>query len=310
MKAPGLNRARRSAYLARRGVRLQVKRTGDALDTDHLWRWITAPLRTRPDFLILGAQKSGTTALAGLLAAHPQVRPARVKELHYLNSTPVPSRLDYRAHFPLATPGRRWLTYEATPAYLFHPGAPWRAAAVVPPTTRFIVLLRNPIDRAVSQVRMGHRRGWEDLDVLDALAAEDQRAERLALQGRTAWDTAGGGTWGLYRARGMYADQLERWFEVFPRHQFLILRTEDMAADTQATFDRVCDFLQIARQDLGPIEAPASATLVDEEVRAFLAPHYEDPNRRLAALTGITWNSETVAPHSPQPPRPVGNPCP
>ena len=94
-----------------------------------------------PDFVIVGAARSGTTSLYRWLGSHPDVAPAWKKEIHYFDEYHGHGRRWYRAHFPFRHRGR--ITGEASPYMLFHPLAPDRAARELPPSTKFIVILRN-----------------------------------------------------------------------------------------------------------------------------------------------------------------------
>src|SRR4051794_39950057 len=87
----------------------------------------TSSQRALPDFLIIGAQKSGTTSLYDYLCQHPQVRPAMTKEVHYFDFNFTRGTRWYRSHFPLGVGSRNWVTGEATPYYLFHPETANRA---------------------------------------------------------------------------------------------------------------------------------------------------------------------------------------
>ena len=150
---------------------------------------LTSRFRHRPAFLIIGAQKGGTTSLYNYLLQHPQVKPAWVKEIHYFDIHHQKPLSWYRAHFPLSLPDRfgsrntgpRY-TGEATPYYLFHPLAPRRAAVAVP-EARLICLLRNPIDRAFSHYNHNRRKGREKRTftraVRDELRWMPSEAERV-----------------------------------------------------------------------------------------------------------------------------------
>ena len=110
----------------------------------------TVPL---PDFVVVGAQKAGTTSLYRMLRKHPQIHMPRTKELHFFDvhwdrassGTPTSSR-----------PGRwEWRRGEATPYYLYRPMVRERMLQVLP-KARIVVILRNPVDRAYSHY-------WHDL---------------------------------------------------------------------------------------------------------------------------------------------------
>src|SRR5215210_5970373 len=127
-----------------------MKRSGKkAYLARHLWRLTTAPVRALPDFVIIGAQKGGTSFLYQLLVHHPHVKPAFAKEVHYFDLNFRQGDNWYCSHFPLQMRNsRRYITGESSPYCLFHPHAPRRASAVIP-DARLIVLLRNPVDRAL-----------------------------------------------------------------------------------------------------------------------------------------------------------------
>jgi hypothetical protein len=133
-----------------------------------LGRLATAWGRSGPDFLIIGAQKCGTTSLYNYLLRHPNVAPASKRSIRFFDYEPNWARgpVWYRSHFPF-TPGRRPLTGrplvgESTPAYLFHPLGGERVQKVAP-HAQLIVLLRNPVDRAYSHYHHMRRRGREPL---------------------------------------------------------------------------------------------------------------------------------------------------
>src|SRR5215470_750369 len=149
--APAVSTAQRWAAQQVRSARFAARRA-------------TASARALPDFLIIGAQKAGTTSLYAYLTAHRDVRPAGRKEVHYFDlGFTAGAELGegwYRSMFPLrarlALDGRRTgrpvRTGEASPYYLFHPAAPQRAAALVP-EARLLVLVRDPVERAWSHYR-------------------------------------------------------------------------------------------------------------------------------------------------------------
>src|SRR5436309_16134274 len=102
-----------------------------------------------PDFIVIGAQKSGTGSLYAYLNGHPDVAGARVKEVHYFDLHYHRGVDWYLDQFPDEAAARPRCTGEASPYYLFHPHAPRRAFDLVP-DARLIALLRDPVDRAIS----------------------------------------------------------------------------------------------------------------------------------------------------------------
>ncbi|MBM4362224.1 MAG: sulfotransferase [Deltaproteobacteria bacterium] len=255
----------------------------------------TAALRPLPDFLIVGGQRCGTSSLFRWLEAHPRVlRPVR-KEIEYFSTSYAEGEAWYRAHFSLRArlPGR--VTFEATPDYLLHPLAARRAAALVP-DARIVVLLRDPVERAISQWKHMRRLGLEPLDLDDALAAES---------GRIAPDLAIAGSDPLapllelrrhgYAERGRYAAQLGRWFDAFPRDRVLVLVSEEMWADPTATLRRLLGFVGLGDAVPSGLDVVGSTAQIPEPAastaRARLRDELGPENARLARLLGreLPW---------------------
>ena len=209
----------------------------------------TADLRSDPDLVIIGAKRGGTTSLFRDLERHPSMCPMvpsarrlplreNMKGAHYFDSDMSRSPRWYRSHFP--TSAATWwrtkrtgaaFSAEASPYYLFHPLAAERAAAALP-HTRFVVMLRDPVDRTVSHWAEQTRNGVETLRLREALDVEPRRvgasAEQLA-------DGAIGASCAhehqSYAAQSHYADSLDRWIEAVGRERLVIVFSEDYYAD-------------------------------------------------------------------------------
>jgi len=248
----------------------------------------TATARRLPDFLILGAQKAGTTALYAYLRRHPGITGPSWKEVSYFDRHYARGESWYRGNFPNVLRTRGKLVGEASPSYLFHPLGPERVQALVP-EARLVALVRNPVDRALSHYNHEVALGREPLSFEDALAAEDERLrgeeQRLVADprffSRPWWSHT-------YKARGRYAEQLERWLEVFPREQLLIVPSEDLLGDAEATHACVLEFLGTRphRLESYPRVFERQYEPMRAETRAELAAYFAEPNRRLYGLLG------------------------
>lgn len=198
-----------------------------------------------PDFVVLGAQKAGTTYLYHLLVQHPHIEPAASKELHFFDNNFELGVEWYRECFPAPEwrDGRLTVTGEATPYYLFHPYAARRMAEVVP-GARLIVLLRNPVERAHSHYQMIARKGAELRTFEEAVEAE-MGMLRGEMEGALRHEKHVGSEHQLYSdlSRGIYVEQLERWAEVFVSEQMLVLKSEDFFARPAETLESVLGFL-------------------------------------------------------------------
>jgi hypothetical protein len=263
-------------------------------------RRFSADRRVLPDFLIIGAQKCGTSSLHARLAEHPQVLPPLTKEVHYFDRRPEYPLDWYRAHFPLRTSladvaagtGRTAATGEASPSYLFHPACAARIHRALP-TAKLIVLLRNPVDRAYSHYQHVRRRGWEPMDFEAALDAEPDRlaAEARARSAETLFQGTAHRRFS-YSARGLYADQLARYLEYFPRSSLLVVESESYAREPARIYSEVLDFLglepcELARHDkLHGFEYEAQPARTRNRLLEYFAPH----NERLFALLGRRYD--------------------
>jgi hypothetical protein len=250
----------------------------------------TAAARPLPDFLILGAQKAGTTALYAYLRWHPQITGPSFKEVSFFDRHYARGERWYRAHLPIRRSG---IVGEASPSYLFHPLAPERVARMLP-DARLIAVLRNPAERAFSHYQHEVALGREPLGFDEALAQEDERMEG-ELERMTRDPSYFSYPWWnyTYASRGRYAEQLERWFSVFPRNQLLVVLSDDLAADTAGTYGRVQDFLGVERHELEsfPRIFERRYEQMSPAARAALEQQFGEENRRLAELLGreLPW---------------------
>ncbi|HSB38794.1 MAG TPA: sulfotransferase domain-containing protein [Gaiellaceae bacterium] len=250
--------------------------------------WATSVARPLPDFLILGAQKAGTTALYAYLRRHPAITGPSWKEVSFFDRHWARGEAWYRGNFPNLARTRGKLVGEASPSYVFHPLAPQRVRELVP-EARLVVLVRNPVDRALSHYNHEVVLGREPLSFEDALEAEEERLrgeeERMVADPRYF----SRGWWShTYKARGRYAEQLERWLAVFPREQLLVLPSDDLGADPAAAHARVLEFLGAAphRLDAYPRVYEREYAPMRPETRERLAAEFGEPNRRLYGLLG------------------------
>jgi hypothetical protein len=255
------------------------------------WRRLLSSRRALPDFIIIGAQKSGTSSLYAQLAAHPHVLGASWKEVHFFDNHFSRGASWYRLHFPCIRQLEHQpsCTGEATPGYLFHPRAAERIAEVVP-DAKLIALLRNPVDRAISNYWHEVERGREHLPLEEALAAE---GERLRADEAGEDDDLAFGYHHrhyAYTRRGLYAEQLKRYDRYFEGDQLLVLKSEDFFSDVQATFDRVARHLGLAPHALPRAEPrntgsyPEAPPAVRQRLEAFFRPH----NRALYDFVGVS----------------------
>jgi Sulfotransferase domain len=215
---------------------------------------LTAPARMTPSFLIVGAQRCGTTSMYKTLSQHPLVLPAVLhKGAHYFDTGYGHGPAWYRGHFPLQVtarraapaPGRRPITGESSPYYMFHPLAGQRIAADLP-GVKLLVLLRDPVERAYSAHTHETARGFETEPFERALELEPVRlaGEEAKLIADPTYQSHSH-QHNAYVTRGRYADQLRRLEGLFGRDRIHVVDSQRFFTDPEPVFAEVVDFLGI-----------------------------------------------------------------
>jgi Sulfotransferase domain len=277
---------------AKHGVRHITAKVGHA----------TAELRMTPDFLIAGAQRCGTTSLFRYLATHPVVVPPLFqKGIHFFDLNYGRGPRWYRGQFPVrsianrrvATAGQRAVSGEASPYYLFHPLAAERIARDLP-AVKLIVLLRDPVERACSAHRQETARGFETEPLERALELEEKRlaGEVERIQADPDY-VSFHHQHHAYLARGRYAEQLKRLFDLIDRERVLVVESASFFATPRGVWERVLEFLGLPTwypPVFGRHNAQASTPLPDR-LRERLGRYFEPHDAELAALLGEvpTW---------------------
>jgi len=245
----------------------------------------------RLDFIVAGAQKSGTTALHYFLRKHPQIALPERQELHFFDddeifSRPVDYDLLHRQFRPVAgstllrfATARQAIAGEVTPSYLYWKPAMeriWNYNRQI----KLVILLRNPIDRAFAHWNMQRFKNREPLDFLDALKEEPRRiAQPLTIESRRF----------AYVDRGFYSGQLERVFKFFPREQVHFVKFEDFRDRKQETLDGVFEFLGVKPlrriRDKDRNIVPYERTITAEE-REYLSEVFSAEITKLEQMLG------------------------
>jgi hypothetical protein len=247
-----------------------------------------------PDFIIIGAARSGTTHLLGQLNAHPNVLEGPA-ETHFFDTHRYTYGTGwYRLRFP-SNRARRdayaeglhpVLTGESSPSYLSHPNAPARVARAVP-HAKLLVLLRDPALRAASHWAWCLRQCGETRSLREAVEAEigppgDDGGLRVPAHKRIGDP--------LVVRRGIYQPQLERWRTHFPDDQLMVIQSERWFDDPPAVMAEVCDYLEIpGREQLPRVMRNRNKPHepYDEEVIERLRAFYRPYNAELAAYLGL-----------------------
>lgn len=193
------------------------------------------------NFFCIGVQKAGTTTLSEILAQHSEIFLPEIKETKFfLFEQEFQKGLEYYNTKYFEKYSGEKMVGEFDPDYMIDPAVPKRLFETYGQHLKFIVILRNPVDRAYSHYLMTRRKGLESLSFEQALVEEDGRKKDLKEQKIFA-----------YKARSLYAAQIESYFAYFPPHNFLFLIfEEDIANNLESTVARIQEFFQIPVQDL------------------------------------------------------------
>jgi hypothetical protein len=239
-------------------------------------------IEPRVDVVVGGVQKGGTTALDQALRGHPGLRMPSVKEPHWFDEDShfEHGAPDYAPYHALWGAGlSAGLCCDSTPSYLWWPGAAARLRDYNP-DLRWVVLLRDPAARAYSHWNMQRTRGNETLDFGASLDAEAIRLATASPRDRRRYS---------YLSRGYYAQQLARLFELFPREQVLVLRSDRLRDAFPATVGAVLEFLGLEPlaelESLSAHEGSYDEPLTPQD-RARLVALYDADIRALEAMLG------------------------
>ena len=265
--------------------------------------WSIASFKMLPSFIIIGAQRCGTTSLFNYIIQHPSVKKPLYKEIHFFDNYYGAYNLGfswYRGHFPFNifshlktnTQNPRFITGEATPYYMFHPLCPLRIKEALP-DVKLIAILRNPVERAYSHYQHSVREGYETMSFKEALEKETARlkSEREKILSIPDYYSFNHNRYS-YLSRGIYINQLQNWRKYFPKEQILILRSEDLFYDLSTIYNRLLEFIGLSQYalkrqinynvgDYPPMAPSLKARLVE-----FFKPH----NKKLYEY--LAWDLE------------------
>lgn len=265
------------------------------------YRESTWRIRALPDFIIIGAQKSGTTSLSYYLGQHPRLFRSCKKEVHFFDGGLNPEidnfkkgREWYQSHFPLRMNlSENARVFEATPLYIFNPLAPKRIYDLVP-NVKLIAVLRNPTERAISHYFHEKRKGREHRPVMEAMLEEedllrpvvDNKDYKNNIFMRCS-----------YKSRGLYKQQIERFLEYIPKQQILVLSSEELFREPDNTLKRVFEFVEVdpgfTVRKLRPRNTGKNKSEVDPEVYRYLDDYFLPYNQELYDFLGKSYGWES-----------------
>jgi hypothetical protein len=238
-----------------------------------------------PNFFLVGAAKAGTTSIYAYLSEHPQVFFPTVKEPHFFTKVrPAPElrflieaiskRSAYLRLYACAT--GHDIIGDASPSYLWHPEVPQRIRAEIP-QAKIAIILRDPVERAYSHYLMDYREGAQSRSFYEALLDDMNRPEK------------GWGVSYLYYELGLYAAQVQRYFEAFKPEQVKVLMFEDFRRDPRAVLRELTDFLGLDPEPLAEIDT-------SRKYNSYAAPRNQ-VLRRIAGAKLSRILGQALVPH-------------
>ncbi len=267
--------------------------------------------RRFPIFLIIGAQKAGTTALHNYLCQHPLIHPAATKEIHYFSSDSLYSKgLDYY-HSKFAFTNNDSLFLDASPSYLASDVA-YRRIYEYNPEIKMIALLRDPVDRAYSawnmyKNRYMKNRNWffddwasfiekspddyikrSDEEICDFEVFVKNEIRYLSLSPQKSMEAS-------ILPQGLYQRHLSKYFSLFPKEQLLILESSCFLECTSQTLENIESFLSIQKFDwwrinLCPVFGGDYTDAISQSALSELSSYYAPHNEGLYKLLGMRFN--------------------
>ncbi len=234
------------------------------------------------NFLVAGTQKGGTSAIDQYLRQHPELSMARRKEVHFFDREWhfTSSEVDYSIYHSYFDTDKSGCLYgEVTPIYMYWYRAPervWNYNREM----KWILILRNPIERAYSHWNMEHDRGREAVSFFDAICTERNRCRKaLPYQDRRY----------SYVDRGFYVEQIRRIWHYFPMEQTLIFKSEELRHNLSTILNKISDFLEIEpfpSNNPQVVHAREYLTQLSQNERDFLRHIYEFEVKQLERMLG------------------------
>ena len=260
---------------------------------DRFFRTITSPYREFPDFIIVGFQKCGTTTIFDNLVESKNIQMSKKKEVHFFDLSFWRGNNWYKANFPFQNKTNdNILIGEASPLYIFHPLVPERIKGVIP-NTKLIIIMRNPVDMAYSHYNHYKRRNLEEMTFEDAIEDDQRRYENIIkrFENDEIHDYNVNKIMFPYVSMGIYVRYITKWLEIFPKEQFLFLKTEDLKKDSKSEMYKICDFLKIPNFNYNEKKSNVGEyDLMKKSTRDKLLEFYRPYNLKLENILDRKFN--------------------
>lgn len=246
---------------------------------------------SKPNFMIIGAEKCGTSSLFVYLTKHPQVVPPIEKEIYYFSHRYEYGHDWYLAHFPSLNDSKQFITGEASTSYFHtcHLQTHQRMHQLIP-DAKLILILRDPVERTISQyhqrVRLGQERRsleaaiFSELNILKTVDDPLKVADKY-------WHQESGYLW-----VSLYYYYLQQWMTLYSPEQFLVLSLNELNQMPEIAMNRVYNFLEISEQQLPhyPKYNSGSYPNTETQIRSLLSQFFAPHNQNLEDFLGVKFN--------------------
>jgi hypothetical protein len=202
--------------------------------------------------LIIGAQRAGSTFLHDLLSARTSANPSPLrKEVHYFDNKYYKGIEWYRKCF--GTEKGKIKNFETSPYYLYHPAVPKRVSEEIP-DVKLIIILRNPVDRAISQYKWMRQIGLEKRNAEDAFKKDVSRMhleenEEYLKEFDNPLHFSYSHAYNSYIRRSMYGIQLNRWLKYFDEQQIKIVSSKLVFNRPKVVVQKIKNFLRLGKSN-------------------------------------------------------------
>ena len=257
---------------------------------------VTASLRKLPDFLVIGGKRCGTTTLYEFLKQHPSISNPPFDHMGFFDDNYKLGIDYYKSFFPIKNKKNDlMINYDVTTSYLANPHVPERMFKHMP-NVKLIILLRNPIARAWSEYNT-NLRADKNYDTFETYIEN----ELNDLKNYDFSDKVKNNDYDLtnpnenYLKKGLYVYYLKKWFNVFPKKNFLILSTETFAKNEDYVFTKIFEFLNLPKYEIKNLKQMSKTTYhntLNPKTKMKLDKFFESPNKELFKLIEqeFTWS--------------------
>ncbi|RFN60034.1 sulfotransferase domain-containing protein [Marixanthomonas ophiurae] len=259
----------------------------------------------KPSFIIIGVQKGGTTSLHKYLLQHPQLIAPKPKELHCFDNYNTFNAQEYLAKFPKKY-FSNCISFESTPRYLYHPACA-KKLYDFNPHLKFIVVLRHPVERAYSAWNMykllsrspqktDAAKFFEKANTTEKLYSYFYKNNFPSFHDWVTFEISGAMDSTILEPsivkRGYYKEQIERYFKLFSKEQFLFIDSNELKNNTLQSLELVAGFLNIKSFNKLKLNLKKSHQIkyeekMKDETYTLLLKHFQKKNEGLGSLIGL-----------------------